>query len=208
MPPLWVCIFVSPEIWSPVIEPLCVCRSVVPLMFDALILPLWVVAFAEPVMSAIFTDPLCVMSSRLAALGSVTLMLTPMDWLFARIGFMIFAVSLSPVDSSFIFVCSASFWASCSVVALAVIVAVRSQLLTSEPLMVIEPLCVFAAKAEPGWRGADRCTVLSNFSRGPQPPTLIMQPATAVNKDNKKTSDIFIKCSFFIFLPLSVPQKF
>ena len=68
-------------------------------------------------------------------------------------------VSLSPQGSSFIVVRSANFLASSSVIAQAVIVAVRLQSVTSAPAMVIEPLWVLAAKLEPGDSAADSWNV-------------------------------------------------
>jgi hypothetical protein len=54
-------------------------------------------------------------------------------------------------------------------------------------------LWVWAAKVEPGDRGADNCTVLWYFARMAQLPMLMEQPAKSTIEHSKQTSDAFVK---------------
>jgi hypothetical protein len=120
------------------------------------------------------------------------------------VGLSILVVSLSPQGSSFIFTRSANFLASSSVIARAVIVAVRLQSVTSAPVMVIEPLWVWAAKLEPGDSGADSWTVRSYFARIAQLPMMKQQPAATISRHNKEPRDTFFWKPFPIFCPFNL----
>jgi len=102
----------------------------------------------------------------------------------------VFRIKLKPVLS--ISIATVLVLASSSVNARAVIVAVRLQSATSAPSIVIEPLCVLAAKVEPGCRGADNWTFLSYFALQ-QLPILMQQPNMVVRKHSKKNSDTFVR---------------
>ncbi len=69
-------------------------------------------------------------------------------------------------------------------------VAVRSQPVSSRPLIVMKPLCVSAANEEPAARGADICTVISYFADG------ISQP---VIPNSKQAVMLTIRATWFFF---------